>query len=46
MTAVGVEGSTEGIRPSVKHREKFSEWPLPENREELDGFLWLTLSLR
>ncbi|KAJ6125848.1 Ribonuclease H-like protein [Penicillium samsonianum] len=46
LEAVGFEGSREGIRPSLRHMEKIKDWPTPTNREELDGFLWLTLFLR
>lgn len=46
LEAVGFEGSKEGIRPSIKHREKIRDWLNPTNREELDGFLWLTPFLR
>jgi hypothetical protein len=46
LTAVRYEGGDEGIRPSLKHRDKIARWPVPTNREELDGFLWLTPFLR
>ncbi len=46
LDILGFEGTTEGLRPSTKHRDKVKNWSTPKNREELDAFLWLTLFLR
>ena len=46
LELLGFQGSEEGLRPSLKHREKIRNWPTPRNREELDAFLWLTPFLR
>ena len=46
LEMVGFQGNAEGLRPSIKHREKIINWPTPTNREELDAFLWLTPFLR
>ena len=43
LELLGFEG---GIRPSLKHRRKILDWPTPQNRAELDAFLWLTPFLR
>ena len=42
LSMLGFEGNGEGIRPSVKYRTKILNWPIPRNRKELDGFIWLT----
>ena len=46
LSMLGFEGNGEGIRPSVKYRTKILEWPIPQNRKELDGFIWLTPFIR
>ena len=46
LEILGFTGSAEGIRPSVKHRTAVMDWREPANREELDGFIWLTPFLR
>ena len=46
LELLGFEGNSNGIRPSLKHREKISNWAVPTNRAELDAFLWLTPFLR
>lgn len=46
LELLGFEGDSKGIRPSLKHREKIRNWPIPESRAELDAFLWLTPFLR
>ena len=46
LDVLGFQGSADGIRPSIKHREKVENWPTPTNRAELDAFLWLTPFLR
>lgn len=33
------QGTPEGLRPSLKHREKIINWSVPTNRAELDAFL-------
>ena len=39
LDLLGFQGSAEGLKPSQKHKEKIINWPVPANREELDGFL-------
>lgn len=46
LELLGFHGSADGLRPSIKHREKIQTWPTPANRAELDAFLWLTPFLR
>ena len=46
LELLGFQGNAEGLRPSLKHREKIQQWPIPTNRAELDAFLWLTPFLR
>jgi len=46
LDLLGFQGTPEGLRPSLKHREKIINWPNPTNRAELDAFLWLTPFLR
>lgn len=46
LDLLGFRGTEQGIRPSSKHRNKVTNWPVPRNREELDAFLWLTPFLR
>lgn len=46
LELLGFQGTAEGLRPSLKHREKVINWPTPTNRAELDAFLWLTPFLR
>ena len=46
LELLGFEGDSRGIRPSLKHRRKILDWPVPQNRMELDAFLWLTPFLR
>ncbi len=46
LELLGFQGNAEGLRPSLKHREKIRNWPIPTNRIELDAFLWLTPFLR
>src|SRR5437762_9342352 len=46
LELIGFMGSPDGLRPSIRHRDRILNWPIPENREELDAFLWLTPFLR
>ena len=46
LEMVGFTGSAEGLRPSVKHRERAMGWKEPTNREELDAIIWITPFLR
>lgn len=39
---IGFTGGVDGLRPSVRHRDRIIDWPAPTNREELDTFLQLT----
>ena len=42
----GFQGNGSGLRPSTKHKEKITKWPVPSNRAELGAFLCLTPFLR
>ena len=42
LDLLGFTGGPGNIRPSIKHREKILNWPIPRNRAQLDGFLYLT----
>ena len=46
LELLGFHGNAEGLRPSLKHRQKVQDWPVPTTRAELDAFLWLTPFLR
>ena len=46
LRTLGFTGSAEGLRPSVKHRERAMNWKEPTNREELDAIIWITPFLR
>ena len=46
LDILGFEGTSTGLRPSTKHRDKVKNWSTPTSREELDAFLWLTPFLR
>ena len=46
LEIVGFEGGPNGLRPSLKHRERIRNTEIPQNRAELDAFLWLTPFLR
>ena len=46
IEVLGFQGSAAGLAPSSKHRDKILNWPAPQNRAELDAFLWLTPFLR
>lgn len=46
LEIVGFTGSSEGLRPAAKHREKAMQWREPTNREELDAIIWITPFLR
>ncbi len=35
LELLGFQGTPEGLRPSLKHREKIINWPTPTNRAEL-----------
>ena len=43
---VGFTGDKNGLRPSMKHRERIRHWPTPIMRAEVEAFLWLTPFLR
>ena len=46
LEMVGFTGSADGLRPSVKHRQKAMSWKEPTNRAELDAIIWITPFLR
>lgn len=46
LEMVGFTGSAEGLRPSIRHRERAMSWQEPTNKEELDAIIWLTPFLR
>ncbi|SLM39126.1 hypothetical protein LPUS_09585 [Lasallia pustulata] len=46
LDLLGFTGRASTIRPSIKHRDKVMNWPIPTNREELDAFVYLTPFLR
>lgn len=46
LDLLGFHGSAGSLRPSMKHRDKIKDWPIPTARAELDAFLWLTPFLR
>ena len=46
LEMVGFQGSAEGLRPSIKHRERIRNWPTPRTKDELDAFIYLTPFLR
>ena len=46
LDLLGFTGGAGTIRPSIKHRDKVMNWPIPTNREELDAFVYLTPFLR
>ena len=43
---VGFTGDKNGLRPSMKHRDRIQHWPIPTSRAEVEAFLWLTPFLR
>ena len=43
---VGFTGDKNGLRPSMKHRDRIQHWPTPTSRTEVEAFLWLTPFLR
>lgn len=43
---MGFTGSADSLWPSMRHRDQIRHWPMPTNREEVEGFLWLTPFLR
>ena len=43
---VGLTGDKNGLRPSMKHRERIRHWPIPTTRAKVEAFLWLTFFLR
>ena len=46
LDLLGFQENADGLRPSIKHREKVQNWPVPTTRAKLDAFLWLTPFLR
>lgn len=46
LELIGFTGSSEGLRPSVKHLERMNNWPTPKTKQELDAFIWITPFLR
>ena len=46
LELLGFQGNAQGLRPSLKPRQKVQDWPVPTTRAELDAFLWLTPFLR
>ena len=46
LEMVGFTGGAEGLRPSVKHRERAMNWKEPTTREELEAIIWITPFLR
>ena len=43
---VGLEGTGQGLRPSLRKRDQILEWPSPRNLEEVNAFCFLTPYLR
>ena len=43
---VGLEGTGQGLRPSIRKRNQILEWPTPRNLEEVNAFCFLTPYLR
>ena len=43
---IGFTRDKNGLRLSVKHRDRIRHWPTPTSRAEVEAFLWLTLFLR
>ncbi len=39
---VGFTADKNGLRPSIKQRERIKHWPTPTSKEEVEAFLWLT----
>ncbi|SLM37531.1 Retrotransposon gag domain [Lasallia pustulata] len=46
LDLLGFTGGAGTIRPSIKHRDKVMNWPIPTNRQELDAFVYLTPFLK
>ena len=46
LEMVGFIGSTEGLRPSTRYRQKVILQKKPTNRVELDAIIWITPFLR
>lgn len=46
LDLIGFTGGPDGLRPSIKHRDKIANWPVLTCRAELDRFLWLTHSFK
>jgi hypothetical protein len=46
LELIGFMGSVDGLRPSIRHRDRILNWPVPRDQKELDAFLWLTPFLR
>ena len=46
LEMVGFTGGADGLRPSVKHRQRAMTWKEPTNRAELDAIIWITPFLR
>ena len=46
LELLGFGRGQENLRPSIEHRTKVGEWPVPEKREELYASIWFTLFLR
>ena len=39
LEVLGFTSSMEGLRPSVRHQDRFRSWPTPRNQEELEAFI-------
>jgi hypothetical protein len=39
LELIGFMGSLDGLRPSIRHRDRILNWPTPRNKAELDAFI-------
>lgn len=46
LDMTGLEGSVQGLRPSLEKRNKIGAWPTPLCREDVEAFAYLTPFLR
>lgn len=46
LEMVGFTGDVNGLRPSLRHRDKALHWPIPTNKREVEAFCWITPFLR
>jgi hypothetical protein len=45
LDVIGFSASSDGLCPSVRHRNRVALWPRPTSKEEVEAFIWITLFL-